>query len=148
MGLQEQLLADMQNAMREGDVARRDTIRMLRAAIRNAEIELQREATDAEVLQIIARQIRQRNESIEMFRQGRREDLVAAEEAQKTILEEYLPDQLSEQEIEEAVQEIVAELGASDMRQMGTVMREAMQRLQGRADGRVVNQIVRDILSQ
>ncbi len=148
MGLQEGLLADMQTAMRQGDVARRDTIRMLRAAIHNAEIELQREVTDAEVLQIIARQVKQRNESIELFRQGGREDLVAAEEAQKAILEEYLPDQLSEQEIEEAVQEIVTELGASDMRQMGAVMREAMQRLQGRADGRVVNQIVRDILSQ
>jgi uncharacterized protein len=147
MGLQQQLLTDMQNAMRGGDVVRRDTIRMVRAAIRNTEIELQREATDEDVLQIISRQVKQRNESIEMFRQGGREDLVAEEEAQKAVLEEYLPDQLSEQEIEEVVREIVTELGANDMRQMGAVMRAAMQRLQGRADGSVVNQIVRDILS-
>jgi uncharacterized protein len=147
MGLQQQLLTDMQNAMRGGDVVRRDTIRMVRAAIRNTEIELQREATDEDVLQIISRQVKQRNESIEMFRQGGREDLVAEEEAQKAVLEEYLPDQLSEQEIEEVLREIVTELGANDMRQMGAVMRAAMQRLQGRADGSVVNRIVRDILS-
>lgn len=148
MSLQERLLADMQNAMRAGDVVRRDTIRLLRAAIRNAEIEMQQDATDEHVLQIISRQIKQRNESIEMFRLGRREDLVAAEEAQKVILEEYLPKQLGPEEIAQVVREIVAELGATDVRQMGPVMRAAMQRLRGLADGNVVNQIVRDILSQ
>jgi uncharacterized protein len=147
MSLQERLLSDMQTAMRAGDVVRRDTIRLLRAAIRNAEIEMQRDAADEDVLQIISRQVKQRNESIEMFQQGGRDDLVAAEEAQKAILEEYLPRQLSQQEIEQAVREVVADLGATDMRQMGAVMREAMDRLKGRADGRVVNQVVREILS-
>ncbi len=148
MSLQERLLADMQDAMRAGDTVRRDTLRLLRAEIRNREIELQREATDKDVLEVITRQVKQRNESIELFRQGGREDLVAAEEAQRVILEEYLPRQLTQNEIEQVVQEVVAELGATDMRQMGPVMRETMSRLQGRADGSLVNQIVRQILSR
>jgi hypothetical protein len=148
MSLQDRLMAEMQTAMRAGDVVRRDTIRLLRAAIRNREIELQRELTDDDVLEVISRQVKQRGESIALFRQGRREDLVAAEEAQKAILEEYLPQQLGQAEIEQAVREIVAELGATDMRQMGAVMREAMSRLKGQADGSLVNQVVREILSR
>jgi uncharacterized protein len=148
MSLQDRLMADMQDAMRAGDTVRRDTLRLLRAAIRNREIELQRDATDEDVVEVISRQVKQRSESIEMFRQGGRQDLVDAEEAQKAILEEYLPQQLTQAEITAAVQEIVAEMGAADMRQMGAVMREAMSRLKGRADGRLVNQVVREILSQ
>ncbi len=148
MSLQDRLMAEMQNAMRAGDVVRRDTIRLLRAAIRNREIELQRDATDEDVLEVIARQVKQRNESIALFHQGGREDLVAAEEAQKAILEEYLPRQLAQSEIEQVVREIVAELRATDMRQMGAVMREAMSRLKGQADGSLVNEVVREILSR
>ncbi len=140
-------MADLQTAMREGDTVRRDTIRMARAAIVNLEIELQREATDDEVIQVIARQVKQRNESIEMFRQGGRQDLVEAEEAQREILKEFLPAQLSESEIEEQVEEIVKDMDATSMRDMGPVMREAMERLKGRADGRLVSDIVRRILS-
>lgn len=148
MSLQDRLMAEMQDAMRAGDSVRRDTLRLLRAAIHNREIELQRDATDEDILEVISRQVKQRNESIEMFRQGGRQDLVDAEEAQKAILEEYLPKQLSQAEIEQVVQEIVSELGATDMRQMGAVMREAMSRLKGQADGRLVNQVVREILSR
>lgn len=147
MSLQERLLAEMKEAMRTGDTVRRDAIRLLRSAIHNAEIEVQRELTDEEILDIIRRQIKQRNEAIELFRQGGREDLVAIEEAQKGVLEQFLPRQLSQEEIEQVVKEIIAELGATDLKQMGPVMREAMNRLRGRADGKVVNQIVRELLS-
>ena len=148
MALRERLMAELQSAMRNQDTVRRDTIRMTRAALVNLEIELQREATDEEVLDLIARQVKQRKESIEMFRQGGRQDLVDAEEAQLVILEEYLPRQLTRSEIEQVVQEIIDDMGATDMKQMGPVMRESMSQLKGQADGSLVNQIVREILSR
>ena len=82
-----------------------------------------------------------------MFRQGGREDLVANEEAQLAVLKAYLPKQLSEEEIREALREIIAELGATGPKQLGPVMREAMQRLKGKADGRLVNRLARELLS-
>ena len=94
-----------------------------------------------------AEQPTRRLEAIEMFRQGGREDLVANEEAQLAVLKAYLPKQLSEEEIREALREIIAELGATGPKQLGPVMREAMQRLKGKADGRLVNRLARELLS-
>jgi hypothetical protein len=148
MGLQERLLEDMKDAMRRGDVTRRDTVRMIRAAVKNAEIDWQREATDAEIEDIIRREVKRRQEAVEMFRQGRRDDLVAEEEAQLAILDEYLPEQMSRDEIEQVVVAAVAELGATGPAQMGPVMREVMARLKGQADGRLVNEVVREVLSR
>ncbi|NLT73376.1 MAG: GatB/YqeY domain-containing protein [Chloroflexi bacterium] len=148
MSIKERLMADLQKAMREHDQVRRDTIRMARAAIQNAEKALLREATEDEVIEILNRQVKQRNESIEMFRQGHREDLVAEEQAQLEILQEYLPQQLGRPEIEAALEAIIAELGATSPQQLGTVMREAMTRLKGQADGRHVNEIARALLSR
>ncbi len=148
MTIKERLMADLKTAMREQDVVRRDTIRMARAAILNAEKALLREATEEEVIDILARQVKQRKESIELFHQGHREDLVAEEQAQLVILEEYLPQQLGQQELEATLQSIISEIGATGPQQLGLVMREAMARLKGQADGRLVNQIARKLLSQ
>ncbi len=148
MTIKERLMADLKTAMREQDVVRRDTIRMARAAILNAEKALLREATEEEVIDILGRQVKQRKESIEMFQQGNREDLVAEEQAQLVILEEYLPQQLGQQEVETALQSIIAEIGATGPQQLGLVMREAMTRLKGQADGRLVNQIARELLNR
>ena len=104
--------------------------------------------TEDEVIEILGREVKQRNESIEMFRQGKREDLVAEEQAQLVILEEYLPRQLGQQEIEQTVQSIIAEMGATSPQQLGAVMREAMSRLKGHADGRLVNQVAREMLNR
>jgi uncharacterized protein len=148
MTLQERLLADLYAAMRAKDVPRREAIRMIRAAITNAEIEWQRPANDQDVLNLIAREIKRREEALEMFRKGHRADLVAEEEAGLQVLRQYLPQQLSRQEIEQVIQEIVAKLGASGADQLGLVMREAMRELKGRADGRLVNEIARAILKK
>jgi uncharacterized protein YqeY len=83
-----------------------------------------------------------------MFQQGHREDLVAEEQAQLVILEEYLPQQLGQQEVEATLRSIIAELGATGPQQLGLVMREAMNRLRGQADGRLVNQIARELLNR
>ncbi len=147
MNLHERLTADLKEAMRNNDVARKNVIRMVRAAVQNAEIDLHREATDAEILDLIAREMKRRTEAVEMFRRGGRADLVAQEESELAILQAYLPQQLSREEIEAAVRVVVAEMGATGPAQMGPVMREIMARLKGQADGRVVNEIVRHVLS-
>lgn len=147
MNLKERLMADLHLAMRAKDTMRRDVIRMARAAITNAEIDMQHQASDDEVIQVLTREVKRRQESIVLFKQGRREDLVQQEEAELAILQAYLPEQLAEQDVREAVRQIAAEMGATTPAQMGALMRQAMERLKGRADGRLVNQIAREILS-
>lgn len=148
MNLKERLMADLKDAMREKDIHRRDAIRMVRAAITNKEIDLQREVTDAEAQQLISQEVKRREEALDMFRKAGRQDLVTKEETELGILQGYLPEQLSHEEIERVVQGIVAELGARDRSQTGPVMRRAMEELRGRADGRLVNEIVRETLSK
>jgi hypothetical protein len=147
MSLAERLMADLKDAMRAQDVVTRDTIRMARTAIQYAAIELQREPTEPEVLDLLLREVKRRKESIELFRQGKREDLVSAEEAEIRVLERYLPKQLSRDEIVVAVKEIANELGITSLAQMGSLMREAMLRLKGEADGKVVSEVARELLS-
>jgi len=147
VNLQERLMADLKDALRSNDGPRKDAIRMIRAAIKNAEIEWQREATDEDVQGLISREIKHRLEALEMFRKGGREDLVSEEEAGLAILRGYLPEQLSREQIAEVVRRTVAELGATGPSQMGPVMRQVMAQLKGKADGRLVNEVVREILS-
>lgn len=148
MNLQERLMADLKDAMRTQDTPRKEAIRMVRAAIQNAKIAAQRELSDDEVQALIAREIRMRNEAIELFRQGKREDLVAQEEAQVIILKRYLPQQLSREEIVPVVQRIIEQIGATSPNQLGLVMREAMAQLKGQAEGQLVNQIARELLAR
>jgi uncharacterized protein len=147
MDLKERLMDDLKQAMRTQNTRRRDTIRMVRSAIKNAEIEMQHDADDAKVIELLAREVRMREEALLLFRRGKRDDLVAKTEAEIAILQDYMPRQLDDAEIREIVRNIVTELGASDMRDLGPVMQKAMAELKGRADGRTVNQIAREMLS-
>ncbi len=148
MNLKERLMADLKDAMRQGDSRRRDAIRMARAAVINAEIAWQREASDQEVQQVIAQEVKRRAEAIELFRRGGRDDLVREEEAQLAILRAYLPEQLSREEVTEVVRRVIDTMGATGLAQMGPVMRQVMAELKGKADGHMVNEVVRDILAQ
>jgi len=148
MNLKERLSADLKQAMRDRDAPRRDAIRMVRAAIKNAEIEWQREASDQEVVTILAREVKRRTEALELFRKGGRDDLVAEEETGLCVLKQYLPEQLSQAEIEAVIQQVVADLQASGPSQLGLVMRQAMAQLKGKADGHLVNRIAREILNK
>ncbi len=147
MNLKERLLADLYTAMRQQDLPRRDHIRFLRSIIANAEIEWQREATDQDVQVLISREVRQREEAIEIYRQAGRQDLVSQEEAAIAVLSDYLPEQASPDAVRQVVQRIITELGASGMKDMGAVMKRAMSELRGKADGSLVNQIARDLLT-
>jgi uncharacterized protein YqeY len=103
--------------------------------------------TDEEVLAVIQHQAKQRRDSIAEFKKAGRDDLVAVEEAELAIIDNYLPRQMSQDEIEVAVRRAAADLGVSNMSGMGPLMKYLMAELKGRADGRLVNQVVREVLS-
>tara|TARA_B100001013_G_C24599381_1_gene438121 strand:- start:973 stop:1413 length:441 start_codon:yes stop_codon:yes gene_type:complete len=146
MSLKTEFSEETKQAMRERNVARRDLMRFILAAIKNLEIELQREANDEEILQLLGKQAQQRKDSIESFQAGGRDDLVAKEEAELAIINEYLPEQMSENEIRVLVEAVILEVGASGPQDMGKVMGKIMPQVKGRADGRLINQMVRDSL--
>lgn len=146
MGLQEELLKQMNQAAKDGDKLKLSTIRLVRAAVKNKEIELRRELRDEDVVQVISTLIRQRLESIEQFKKGGRKDLVDKEEAELSILRSFMPPQLSREEIKELVQQVVKELQATGAKDMGRVMKEVIPRVAGRADNRVVSEVVREVL--
>ncbi|MGE5596294.1 MAG: GatB/YqeY domain-containing protein [Hyphomicrobiales bacterium] len=163
MALRDQLQSDLATAMRERDETRKSVLRMLTAAVRNAEIrtppagatdaELEEMAKlpplvldDAEVQALIQKQLKQRRDSIEQYRKAGREDLAAKEEAEAQVLESYLPKQAGRAEIEEAARKVIAETGASGPRDMGKVMPVLAKQFAGRADGRTINEVVRGLL--
>ncbi len=147
MSLKEQLAADLKEAMLQREVLRRDVLRMALAAYHNAEI-ASGEALDEEAaLAVVAKQAKQRRESIEEFRKGDRQDLVEKEEAELAILAPYLPQQVTREEVAAAAREVIEETGASGASDLGKVMPVLMRRFSGRADGRQVNEVVRELLS-
>jgi len=147
MSLQKKLRSDLKDAMRQKDETRKRTIRLAMAAITNAEVAQKRELDDPGVLAVLAKEAKQRQESIEEYRKGGRDDLVQQEKAELAILQTYLPQLLSRQEIVTRAQATIEKLGASGMGQMGLVMKSLMQELRGQADGKLVNQVVRELLS-
>jgi len=147
MSLKEQLTADLKTAMRARDNQKRDTIRLLQAAIKQEEIDKQTILDDAGVQAILTKQAKQRRESIADFEKAGRTDLVAEETAQLTIIETYLPQMMSRAEVETIATAAIAELGVNDIKSMGQVMGVLMPKLKGKADGRIVNEVVRGLLS-
>ena len=147
VGLRQKLLDDLKQAMRGGDKVRRSVIRLVIAAIRNAEIARQVTLDDTGILGIIAKEVRQRRESIEAFRQGNRQDLVAQEEAELAILNEYLPRQMTREEIIVAARQVIEEVGAQGPGDKGKVMPQLIAQLKGRADGREINAVVTELLT-
>ena len=149
MTLEDQLNVDLKDAMRAGDEPRKLAIRAVKTAITEAKVagtEL-RMLSDADVLNIIAKQVKQRRESIVEFSRAGRQDLVDEEQAEINVLLPYLPVQLSENEIRAHAQEVIAELGVTDMKGIGPVMKRMTADLRGQADGQTINRIVRELLS-
>lgn len=146
-GVRDQLRSDLRDAMRARDVPRRNTIRMLEAAIKNAEIDKRgAELADADVLAILQRQVKQRRESIEQFEQGGRKDLADNERVEIGIIEQYLPTQLSRDEVEVRARAVIEQVGASGPGDRGKVMGMLMRELRGQADGSLVNAVVGELL--
>lgn len=152
MSLREQLMNDLRDAMRAKDETRKRTIRSVIAALKEAETELDSSGQrvsldDSAILALIAKQAKQRQESIDAFQLGGRDDLVAREEGDMAVLQSYLPKQLSREQIEAEARQVIAEVGASGPRDIGKVMKPLMARVRGRADGGLANQIVRELLA-
>ncbi len=144
--LKQKLTDELKQAIKSGDKVKRSAIRLLLAAINNAEIARQGALEDADILGIIAKEIRQRHESIEAFKQGNRPDLVTQEEAELAVLQEYLPPQMTREEVVEAARRIIEEVGAQGPGDKGKVMPKLIAQLKGRADGREINAVVTELL--
>jgi uncharacterized protein YqeY len=145
--LQQKLTDDLKQAMRAGDTVKRSVIRLVMAAIKNAEIAKQKALEDGDILGIIAKEIRQRKESIEAFKEGNRPELAANEEAEMAILEAYMPAQMSRDEIIAEARQVIKEVGAESIRDKGKVMPQLITKLKGKADGREINEVVTELLS-
>ncbi len=144
--LKQKLADDLKQAMKSGDKVRRSAIRLVMAAIKNVEIARQATLADTDILGVIAKEARQREESIEAFKQGNRQDLVAQEEAELAVLQGYLPKQMSQEEIMEAARQVIKEVGAQGPGDKGKVMPKLVAQLKGRADGREINRVVTELL--
>ena len=147
MNLKQQLRKDLKDALRARDERRKSVIRLTLAAIINAEVEKGGELDDDDMVPILRKEARRRQDTIVELRQVDRPEMLAKEEMELAILEGYLPQLLSREEIAEEARQVVAEVGATGMGQMGPVMRQLMSKLRGRADGRVVNKVVRELLA-
>lgn len=149
MGLRQRLTEDLQAAMRSGDAARLRTVRGIKAAITLTETAGDQHVTldDEGILAVIAKETKQRWESIAEYERAGRKDLVAEEQDELAVLEGYLPQPFSRDEIRRMAEEAIAETGATGMADLGTVMKHLMPRMRGRADGKVIQQIVRQLLS-
>lgn len=145
--LKQKLADDLKQAMRDGDKIKRSAIRMAMAAIKNAEIARQAVLEDGDILGVIAKEIRQRKESIEAFKQGGRQELASQEEAEMAVLEQYLPKQVSRDEIIAEARRVIEEVGAESIRDKGKVMPQLIAKLKGKADGRIINEVVTELLS-
>jgi len=147
MRLTEKVNADITAAMKSKDAARLSSLRMMKAAIMNKNVEKGRDLEDAEVLQVVSSLVKQRRDSIEQFSKAGRTDLVAKETTEMAVLEEYLPPAATLEEIDAAVAAAIADTGATSAKDIGKVMKAVMPKLAGKnADGRAVNESVRRTL--
>lgn len=148
MSIKDQLTEDMKQAMkdRENGKLRLSVIRMVRSNIKNAEINDKKELTDDEVLAVLMKEVKMRQDSLEEFQKAGRSELVAQAEEEIKILKKYLPEALSDEELKGIVAEVVAEVGATTMKDMGKVMPAVMAKTKGRADGKRINAMVRELL--
>ncbi len=145
--LSERLSNDVKEAMRERDAMLRDTLRFVLSAVKNAEIDKRAPLTHEEEVAVLRAQAKQRQDSIEQFRTGRRDDLAERESAQLAVLERYLPQQMTDEELEAFVRDGIEEVDASGPKDMGKVMGLLTRRSSGQVDGRRLSSAVRDALA-
>ncbi|UCF04448.1 MAG: GatB/YqeY domain-containing protein [bacterium] len=137
---------DLKGAIKNNDKPRISALRMLLSALKNAELEEREELVEEQEMAVLASYAKRCRESIEEFRKGGRDDLIAKEVAELEVVMSYLPEQMNEEEITEKSKEVIAELEAAGPRDIGRVMGEMMKRFRGRVDGKTVNRIVSDLL--
>lgn len=147
MSLKETLDQDLKKSLKGRDTVRTSVIRLLKANIKNREVEKRGELSEEEILQAVNSQAKSRKESITEFKKAGRDDLVKKEEQELSILNEYLPEQLTPEELEKVIDTAVCDAEAEGPKDMGKVMKILMSNVTGRADGKIVSQMVKDKLS-
>jgi len=147
MALMDQLNEDMKAAMKNKDKFKLSVIRMIRSAIKYAEIESKTALSDEQVLEVLTREAKQRRESLQEYEKAGRDDLVEKVKTELEIIQSYLPEQLSEEELRKVIQDVIREVGAAGKKDMGKVMGTVMPKVKGRADGKIINQIVQEYLA-
>lgn len=147
MSLKERLAADLKAAMKEKNVIHKNTIQMVRAGILQFEKDNKVALDDKGVIEIIAKQLKQRKDSLPDYEKSGRDDLIAELKAEMDVLMEYLPKQLTHDELEAIIKQVIADTGAKSMKDMGMVMSTVREQTTGRADGRAINEIAKGLLS-
>lgn len=147
ISLKERLLEDMKVAMKNKEKERLSVIRMVRASIKNVEIDKRKDLEELEVVEVVAKEVKQRRDSYDEYKKLGQDKMAAKLKDEIAILSDYLPEQLDHDEIEELVEDVINEVGASTSADLGKVMGAIMPRVKGRADGKVINSIVREKLS-
>ena len=146
MTMREKLEDDIRQSMRDRNQVRLDALRFLKSAVQAAEKTGGESLDDVRMLDVVAKQVNDRRESIRMFQEGNRTDLVAKESAELQVLEEYLPPQMSRVELESLIQDLVSRVGATSIRDKGKLMGRLMPQVKGKADGAIVNELATQIL--
>lgn len=147
MTIKQQLMTDLKSAMRAKDTDTRNTLRLMQAAIKQAEVDGQQSLDDKGITAILGKQAKQRREAIYEYEKSGRDELAATEKTELAIIERYLPQMMSRAEIEKVVAGVIADTGATSTRDMGAVMGKLMPQVKGKADGRLVNEVVRSMLA-
>ncbi len=147
MSLEKRLMEDLKTSMKNKDTIRKNTITMVRAAIKQIEVDERRSVAEEEIIEIICKQLKERRFAIEEFKKGNRQDLIDTTSKEIEILLDYLPKQLTEEEVESIVENTIAEIEASSMKDIGLVMKHVMPKVKGKTDGNIVSKIVKSKLS-
>ena len=148
MSIKKQLRDALTEALKSGEAQRKTTLRMALASIKNAEVEAREDLAEDLVLNLVQKEVKARQETIEAAKQANRPDLIEKAEQEIKILSEFLPQQLSAEELKALVQEAIQESGASSMSEIGKIMGALMPKIRGRADGKQANQFVRELLGE
>lgn len=147
MSLKERLMADLKEAMKSKDKLRKDVITMVRAAIKQKEVDERVELDDSDIENIISKQLKEKKASIEEFKKGNRQDLVDQTNDEIEILLKYLPEQLSDEELKEIIKKVIDENEITSMKDIGKLMKNIMPLIKGKADGKQVNVIAKELLN-
>ncbi len=146
MSLKEQISNDIKTAMKEKNAPLRDALRLLTSAMKQIEVDERKELSDEDIIKIIQKQVKQRNDAMTQYRDAGREDLYEKEASEAAIFETYLPKQLSDDELESAIRAIISQVGAESMKDIGKVMGAASKTLGAQADGKRINECAKKIL--
>lgn len=143
MSLKQKLQEDLKSSMKNKDAIKKSVITLIRSSIKQYEVDNRVELQDDEIVDLIAKQLKQTRDSREEFAKAGRDDLVSKAEAEIEVLKEYLPQQLSEEELNEIVISTISEVGATSMKDMKKIMTSIMSKVKGRADGKLINELVK-----